>query len=126
MAENHLIVSKGFDLLLGVFAPYITGELSSEYGKDWWNVAVLDKLYDVQKRNLPASGKTIPDSVTHIDLCAFYNNPLVSITIGDNVAMNGPTFNFFDSFYVAHGRRAGTYTRLDSYGTEWRWNLPNK
>ncbi|WP_018214270.1 DUF499 domain-containing protein [Desulfitobacterium hafniense] len=56
MENNHVQVSQGFRILLGAFAPYIARELGNEFGKDWWNVAVLDTLYDDQKRDLPYSG----------------------------------------------------------------------
>jgi predicted AAA+ superfamily ATPase len=56
MAENHILVSQGFRALLGAFAPYIARELQIEYGDRWWRSAVLDKLYDDQKRDLPAHG----------------------------------------------------------------------
>lgn len=56
MAENHVLVSQGFRTLLGALAPYIARELGNEYGDDWWNIAIIDKLYDEQKRDLPLSG----------------------------------------------------------------------
>ncbi len=56
MANNHTLVSNGFRSLLSALAPYIARELQSEYGNDWWRIAVLDKLYDDQKRDLPTSG----------------------------------------------------------------------
>lgn len=57
MENNHAQVSQGFRILLGAFAPYIANELKNEFGSDWWNAAVMDKLYDEQKRNLPESGE---------------------------------------------------------------------
>jgi len=56
MGNNHSQVSQGFRVLLGALAPYMARELSTEFGKDWWNTAVLDTLYDDQKRELPISG----------------------------------------------------------------------
>ena len=56
MEDNHILVSQGFRALLGAFAPYIARELQIEYGDKWWKTAVLDKLYDDQKRDLPAYG----------------------------------------------------------------------
>ena len=56
MENNHVTVSKGFRVLLNGLAPYIARELEVEFGKDWWDIAVLDKLYDEQKRDLPISG----------------------------------------------------------------------
>ncbi|MDR1539002.1 MAG: hypothetical protein LBU32_13595 [Clostridiales bacterium] len=38
--------------MLGSFAPCIAREL----GNDWWDAAVMDTLYDDQKRDLPLSG----------------------------------------------------------------------
>ncbi len=56
MENNHMVVAQGFRSLLGALAPYIALELSREFGRDWWNNAILDKLYDDQKRDLPNSG----------------------------------------------------------------------
>jgi len=56
MAENHLLVSQGFRHLLNAFAPYIARELQIEFGPQWWKLAVLDRLYEDQKRNLPETG----------------------------------------------------------------------
>jgi hypothetical protein len=51
MGKNHLQVSRGFRILLKAMAPYVAGELMAEHGDDWWETAVLDKLYDDQKRD---------------------------------------------------------------------------
>lgn len=56
MGNNHVVVTQGFRSLLGALAPYIALDLSREFGGDWWNNAVLDRLYDDQKRDLPESG----------------------------------------------------------------------
>lgn len=56
MENNHAQVSQGFRILLGGFAPYIARELGNEFGNDWWDKAVMDTLYDDQKRDLPLSG----------------------------------------------------------------------
>jgi len=62
---------------------------------------------------------TIPDSVTRIWPFAFENNPLTRISIGAYVELGEfnlagqyfPSFDLgFDEFYLAQGRRAGTYT----------------
>ena len=55
--ENHEYVSQGFRLLLGALTPYIVCEFEAEYGEDWWNKAILETLYDEQKRDLPTSGE---------------------------------------------------------------------
>jgi len=50
-------VAQGFRLLLGALAPYIALELSRAVGDKWWELAVVDILYDDQKRDLPYSGE---------------------------------------------------------------------
>lgn len=56
MSNNNELVFKGFRHLLKAFAPYICALLKIEYGADWWCVAVMGKLWDEQKRNLPEDG----------------------------------------------------------------------
>lgn len=56
MENNHLQVSQGFRSLLAAFAPYIARELQMEFGDNWWKMAVMGKLYEEQKRNLPEFG----------------------------------------------------------------------
>ena len=56
MANNHVQVSQGFRILLGVLAPYMARELGNEFGNNWWTDGVMDVLYDDQKRDLPYSG----------------------------------------------------------------------
>lgn len=56
MADNHTQVSQGFRVLLGALAPYTARELGTEFGSNWWDTAVIDTLYDDQKRDLPSSG----------------------------------------------------------------------
>lgn len=63
--ENQLMVTEGFGILVRSMAPYIAREFEQAYGPDWWKDAVLDKLYDEQKRDLPLSGDwaTLVDSL---------------------------------------------------------------
>jgi predicted AAA+ superfamily ATPase len=56
VGNNHALIAQGFRILLGAFAPYIARELGNEYDKDWWGIAVIGKLYEEQKRDLPLSG----------------------------------------------------------------------
>lgn len=56
MEGNHHIVSEGFKYLLNALVPYIAQELQAEFGDDWWDEAVMNKLYEEQKRNLPQEG----------------------------------------------------------------------
>lgn len=55
--SNHDLMTKGFDRLLEALAPYVMRELIQAYGADFWQVGVMGKLYDDQKRDLPAAGK---------------------------------------------------------------------
>ena len=64
------------------------------------------------------SALAIPGSVTRIEPLAFEGNPLVQISIGADVELGeydmagnyAASFDHdFDGFYLAHGRKAGTY-----------------
>ena len=71
---------------------------------------------------------TIGVGVTSIGgIGAFYRNPLVNVTIGNNVHIASESWggviicligSGFYSFYIAQGRRAGYYTFS---GGQWRW-----
>ena len=54
--SNHELITQGFNLLLESLAPYVMRELIAAYGDDFWQIGVLDRLYDDQKRDLPESG----------------------------------------------------------------------
>lgn len=54
--SNKSRIEEGFDLLLPVIARQVTDALNDYYGDDWWDVAVLQKLSDIQRRDLPKSG----------------------------------------------------------------------
>ena len=54
--SNHDLLTKGFDRLLKTLAPFVIRELIQTYGADFWQVGVMDRLYDEQKRDLPTSG----------------------------------------------------------------------
>jgi hypothetical protein len=56
MENNHELVAKGFRSLLAAFAPYVAAKLHNEYGTNWWDMAVMGKLRDEQKRDLPIAG----------------------------------------------------------------------
>ncbi len=49
-------INKGFRLLLPVIAEPVTDALREYYGDGWWDTAVIGRLSDVQKRDLPSSG----------------------------------------------------------------------
>lgn len=57
MGNNHVQISKGFRILLGGLAPHMAREFSNEFGDNWWQEAVIDVLYDEQKKDLPYSGE---------------------------------------------------------------------
>jgi hypothetical protein len=57
MENNHVLVSQGFRILLNILSSYVARELENGFGTDWWKIAVLEKLFDEQKRDLPTSGK---------------------------------------------------------------------
>ncbi|MBF1662768.1 MAG: DUF499 domain-containing protein [Selenomonas noxia] len=65
MGSNHEKVRQGERILLFALSDYVCKELKQTYGVDWWQVGVLDPLYDNQKRNLPLSGDwgTLVDSL---------------------------------------------------------------
>jgi len=55
--SNYQRVTLGFDILIGVLAPYLGRELKAKYGADWWNKAVLRGLdTEWQRRDLPSGG----------------------------------------------------------------------
>jgi predicted AAA+ superfamily ATPase len=56
MANNHTQISQGFRILLRAMIPYIAQELAHEFGENWWTDAVMNTLYDDQKRDLPNIG----------------------------------------------------------------------
>lgn len=56
--DNANRINTGFQILLRTLAPYISRELMRNYGEQWWQTAILGKLYQDQQRNLPRSGET--------------------------------------------------------------------
>jgi len=62
----------------------------------------------------------IPPRITSVGKNAFSGNPLVSITIGANVALEDTAFpgNFADA-YNNYGRASGTYTRSATVSEAW-------
>ncbi|WP_400232261.1 protease Lon-related BREX system protein BrxL [Methanomethylophilus alvi] len=56
MSYNDYIV-KGFNKLLPPVSGYVTRVLKEQFGDSWWNEAVLNKLSDKNKRDLPEYGE---------------------------------------------------------------------
>ncbi len=55
-ATNFQYISRGFQILLQAYAPYVATNLINEYGPRWWQLGVLGVLKEEQKRNLPTHG----------------------------------------------------------------------
>lgn len=56
MSQNHELVSRGFRSLLMAFAPYVCAMLKAQYGENWWAEAVMGKLWEEQRRDMPVDG----------------------------------------------------------------------
>jgi hypothetical protein len=70
--------------------------------------------------NRELSHVTIPDRITSIGKHAFAGNPLMSVTIGANVAIDDEAFpGNFSRAYTSFGKAAGTYTRPDVDSEKW-------
>lgn len=54
--ENTDLVNRGFRLLLKPLAPFVCQRLMEDHGPQWWQIAVLGKLYAEQLRGLPQNG----------------------------------------------------------------------
>ena len=56
MDKNHLLVTKGFDILTRALAPYVARVLRSLYRDEWWSQGVQNVLQESQRRGLPVEG----------------------------------------------------------------------
>jgi hypothetical protein len=54
--DNYQRVTRGFQILTELLAPYVAQQLQQVMKENWWKYGVLDILFDDQKRDLPASG----------------------------------------------------------------------
>lgn len=63
--DNYQLVTKGFQILTEILAPYVCQQLEGYFRQDWWRQGVLDVLTDFQKRDLPDLGDwgTLVDSL---------------------------------------------------------------
>jgi len=57
MTDNYQLVTKGFELVTEVLAPYVCQQIERKYGMFWWREGVLDKLFENQRRDLPQEGE---------------------------------------------------------------------
>lgn len=53
---NHTRINQGFQFLRQAMSSFLNRELRSAFGTEWWNIGVLGRLFDEQKRNLPREG----------------------------------------------------------------------
>lgn len=51
--RNNDLITKGFNQLLPVLSRCVVASLRDHYGDSWWNEAVLNKLTDIQRQDLP-------------------------------------------------------------------------
>lgn len=65
--RNSDYIGKGFRLLLPVIAKPVTDALKDYYEACWWSDGVLQKLSDVQRRDLPIMG-TEEDRINKLDV----------------------------------------------------------
>lgn len=65
--DNHIKVSKGFDILNNVLARYIITEFVAAYGTEFWTKGVMGTLFDDQKRDLPATCTPL-EAVKNLDI----------------------------------------------------------
>lgn len=54
--DNYQLVTKGFQILTGMLAPFVAIELKGQFKENWWNIGVLNVLREEQKRDLPSGG----------------------------------------------------------------------
>ncbi len=99
------------------------------------NINIPNSVTNIESgafRNNNLSSITIPNSVRRIGRDAFDGNQITSVTIGANVNLGydykdgrigilGPDTKF-NTAYNNNNSRAGTYTRVNTYSTEWRFN----
>jgi hypothetical protein len=64
--DNYQLVTKGFELVTEVLAPYVCQQIERKYGIFWWKEGVLDRLFENQRRDLPQEGEW-PDLVDALD-----------------------------------------------------------
>jgi len=77
-------------------------------------------IFENMFANKQLSFIVIPNRITSIGKNAFAGNPLVSVTIGANVAVDDDAIpGKFAKAYNNYGKAAGTYTRPDTNSEAW-------
>lgn len=56
MADKYQLITKGFQILTEILAPYVCQQLETYLGTDWWRRGVLEVLSENQRRDLPDYG----------------------------------------------------------------------
>ena len=54
--ENYQILTRGFQILNQILAPYVCREIQAQYKKDWWQQGILGVLRNEQIEDLPSGG----------------------------------------------------------------------
>ena len=54
--KNYLKITEGLYILREIFALYLCRELETAFGARWWNIAVINKLYELKQQKLPTTG----------------------------------------------------------------------
>jgi len=80
----------------------------------------VEYIYDNQFYDNEIENVFIPSSVRVIKEKAFENNPLLSITIGENVTVSSNAFPYdFASVYIRYNKTNGTYIRSNISSNDW-------
>jgi predicted AAA+ superfamily ATPase len=66
--SNRTRIGKGFELLLGVLAPYVAAELKSAKGEKWWLEGVIAKFDLDRQKDLQFSASNDNDLISKIDI----------------------------------------------------------
>lgn len=56
MSDNYQLVTRGFQLITEMLAPYVCQQIQAKFGQHWWRDGVLAILNDAQRRDLPYTG----------------------------------------------------------------------
>lgn len=57
MNDNYQLITRGFQILTEMLAPFVCLQLRGKFGLTWWQDGVLDVLYEDQRRDLPKGGE---------------------------------------------------------------------
>lgn len=65
MTDNYQLITRGFQIMTEILAPYVCQQLEANLGRNWWQQGVLGTLLEHQRRDLPDWGDwgTLVDSL---------------------------------------------------------------